>query len=443
MSRALLQDPNSGAPHSALALARVPCRRVSVRATDPALRRLVARQAAEQGDDPIFALNAEAVRRREAGEDIVNSTLGVLLDEEQRLATIPAVSEAYRRIPIERGAPYAPIAGPRAFLEAVLVDLFGASAPTRPAVAVATPGGTGALSLAVHNFLEPGQALLTSSFYWSPYETIAAQAGCTLETFPMFTAEGRFHAEALGEALEACGARQGRSLLFLNTPCHNPTGYSLDERDWDALGEVLDRSADRQALTVLVDLAYARYGNGDARAWVRHLEPLLGRATVLAAWSASKAFTQYGARIGACVALEAEASERERIRAALSTSCRGLWSNGNHLGMLAITECLRDAELAARAERERAELRSLLARRVELFTRLARAAGLAHPRYEGGFFVTVFTPEPARTAAHMRANGVFVVPVSGAVRVALCSTPVRSIPRLVEALASGLRAAGG
>src|SRR6185503_16671594 len=99
-------------------------------------------------------------------------------------------------------------------------------------------------------------------------------------------------------------------------------------------------------------------------------------------------------------------------------------------------------ELRARVERERGELRALLASRVELFTRLAREARLAHPRYEGGFFVSVFTPDAERTATAMRARGVYVVPVAGAVRVAVCSTPVRTIPRLVEALAAGVRAAG-
>jgi hypothetical protein len=33
------------------------------------------------------------------------------------------------------------------------------------------------------------------------------------------------------------------------------------------------------------------------------------------------------------------------------------------------------------------------------------------------------------------------VPIQGAVRVALCSTPARDVPRLVEALAEGARAA--
>lgn len=413
-----------------------------MRATDSSARRLIEGRGETRGDDPIFALNAEAVRRREAGQDVVNSTLGTLLDDQERLATIPAVAEAYRRIPIENGAGYAPIAGPEAFLSAVSQDLFGPAELGRRAVSVATPGGTGALALAVNCFLEPGQGLLTSSYFWSPYQTIAEQAGRRLETFPMFTPGGGFDVGALGESLERSGRSQGRSLLFLNTPCHNPTGYSLDEHDWRALAGVLAAVAERQQLTVLVDLAYARYGTGDPRAWARHLEPLLGRATVLVAWSASKAFTQYGARIGACVALEAEARERERVRAALGAYCRGTWSNCNHLGMLAITECLRDPALAARVERERGELRGLLASRAELFTRLAAEAHLAHPRYEGGFFVTVFAPDSERAAEHMRARGVFVVPVPGALRVAICSTPARSLPRLVEALRDALRATG-
>ena len=295
----LLQDPNSHAALRSLApKAQVPCARLSGRATDPCSRRLIARQCEPRADDPIFALNAEAARRRAAGEDVLDSTLGTLLDEEFRLATLPGVAEAYRRIPIERGAGYAPIAGTQSFLAAVRADLFGepgegpGAALARAAVAVATPGGTGALALAVSNFLEPGESVLTSSYYWAPYETIATHAGRALETFAMFTADGRFHVAALAEALGRGAARQGRSLLFLNTPCHNPTGYSLDERDWRELVGVLASASERQRLTVLLDVAYARYGAGDARAWVRHLEPLLEQASVRVAWSASKAFTQ-------------------------------------------------------------------------------------------------------------------------------------------------------
>jgi len=402
--------------------------------------RLIPSRAERGGDDPIFALNAEAVRRRQAGESIVNSTLGALFDEELRLATLPAVAEAYARISAERAAAYAPIAGPPAFREAVVLDLLASSDLRAHAAAVATPGGTGALALAVANFLEPGQALLTPSFYWQPYETIAEQAGRGLETFAMFTAAGRFDVGALEQALALQRERQGRALLFLNTPCNNPTGYSLDAADWSALRPVLAAAAARMPLSVLVDVAYARFGAGDPLDWVRALEPVAERLTLLAAWSGSKAYAQYGARVGACVVVERDEASRGRIVGALSASCRGLWSNVNHLGTLAVSECLTEPALRARVEREREALRALLHARVELFTRLARAAGLRHPRYEGGFFVAVFCAEPARAAETMRQRGVFVVPIAGALRVALCSSPLASVPRLVEALAEALRA---
>jgi aromatic-amino-acid transaminase len=169
----------------------------------------------------------------------------------------------------------------------------------------------------------------------------------------------------------------------------------------------------------------------------------VGKATVLVAWSASKAFAQYGSRVGACLALEDDPEELERIRQALGFSCRGTWSNCNHYGMLAVTECLTDPELSRRTLAEREELRRLLFARAGRFNELARAAKLHYPRYRGGFFVTVFTPDSQRTAAAMRERGVYVVPMLGAVRVAICSTPLAAIGRLVDALTAGLRAAGG
>jgi aromatic-amino-acid transaminase len=75
-----------------------------------------------------------------------------------------------------------------------------------------------------------------------------------------------------------------------------------------------------------------------------------------------------------------------------------------------------------------------LRERVEAFNREAARAGLRHPRYEGGFFVSVFTEDAELAAKSMRERGVYVVPMKGAVRIALCSTPAADVPRLVQAL---------
>jgi aromatic-amino-acid transaminase len=403
---------------------------------------LIPESAARTGDDPIFALNAEAVKRARAGESVLNATLGALMEDDGTLAIMPVVSEQLALVPPKAGAAYAPIAGEPRFLAAVIRDLFGTGPLAAQSVAVATPGGTGALHHAIVNLLQPGDALLTTNYYWGPYKTIAQHTRRRVDVHAMFDAAGRFDAGAFEQALHRHLADQHRALVLLNSPCHNPTGYTLDDREWGAVASVLQGAARKGPVSLLVDLAYAKFGAPSAHGWVRHAESLAGDVLLLVAWTASKSYAQYGARVGALVASHPDAAERARLQGALSFSCRGTWSNCNHQGMLAVTELLENPALRARADQERERLRALLGERVSAFNAAAAKAGLAYPRYEGGFFVTVFAADPERAAARMRELGVFVVPIAGALRVALCSTPARDVPRLVDALAQGLRAAG-
>lgn len=408
---------------------------------------LVAAARERPADDPIFALNAEAQRRARAGESIVNATLGALMNDDGTLAVMPCVADALRAVDTRRSAAYAPIAGEPSFLSAVVRDLFGASELAAWSTAVATPGGTGALHHAIVNFLEPGDALLTPEFYWGPYHTLAEHTRRRVETFRMFelgpdgTPLG-FDVASFERALARQVASQKRALILLNSPCHNPTGYSLDAAEWDEVVRVVRAAAERAPVVLLVDHAYAKFGGPRANEWVEHVAKLVGEALLCVAWTASKCFTQYGARVGALIAVHPDTEQRRRIANALSYSCRGTWSNCNHAGMLAVSSLLTDPQLRERADRERDALRGLLDERVRVFNQLGLTAGLKYPRYEGGFFVSVFTPQPEKAAARMREGGVFVVPIAGAVRIALCSTPARDVPRLVEALKTGIEGAG-
>jgi aromatic-amino-acid transaminase len=393
------------------------------------------------GDDPIFALNQEATLRASRGESIVNATIGVLLNDAGSLAVLPTAAKAVKEVREEDWAGYAPISGSPAFLEAVMDDLFsGHPAMRAAAAAVATPGGTGALRHVISTFLEPGQALLTTSNYWAPYETLADEHQRRVETFEMFDPKSemsRIHFEALDRKLGELLAAQGRAVLFINDPCQNPTGYSMNEADWRAMVEVIARHASRAPVAVVLDAAYSAYAKEGTGTALRALESLVGKALVLVAWSASKTFTHYGLRVGALVALVPDAQERKRIESALGYACRGTWSNCNRGGMAAVTRLLREPTLARAVAEERSHLVSLLDGRVAAFNELARPRRLRYPRYDGGFFVTMFVEDAMKAAAKMKEHGVFVVPLKKAVRVALCSVAVPNIPRLVEALESG------
>ncbi len=387
-------------------------------------------------DDPIFALNKEAMQRKERGDAVINATVGSLLLDDGKLAVMPTSARVVREVPDEEWAAYAPIAGSPTFLRAVIDDLFQDEPTMRAAgCAVATPGGTGALRHAIANFLEPGQALLTSSFFWGPYQTLADEADRKLTTFTMFDAKGGLDVGALDRAVKAQIASQGRVLLFLNDPCHNPTGYSMSTEEWRAVAACLVAHADEAPITLLVDTAYFLYGARSPRAFLAELRPLVGKVGLLFAWSASKSFTHYGLRVGALVACVVDDVERQKTEAALTYSCRGTWSNCTRGGQNAIARLLTDAALRSACDKERAELQALLARRVAAFNAIAHGKGLTYPRYEGGFFVTVFHDDALPKAAAMKDKGVFVVPSKGALRVALCSVAERDVERLVEALA--------
>jgi aspartate/tyrosine/aromatic aminotransferase len=161
----------------------------------------------------------------------------------------------------------------------------------------------------------------------------------------------------------------------------------------------------------------------------------VGQVGLLFAWSGSKSYTHYGLRVGALLACPGE-EERRATLAALSFACRGTWSNCNRGGMYAVTRLLREPALRQACDAERATLTALLGHRVAAFNAAARARDLRYPRYEGGFFVTVFHPQAEAQAQAMRARGVYVVPQPGGLRVAVCSVPQADVPRLVEALAS-------
>ncbi|MCA9000759.1 MAG: aminotransferase class I/II-fold pyridoxal phosphate-dependent enzyme, partial [Planctomycetes bacterium] len=389
-------------------------------------------------EDPIFAIHGEALRRAAAGEDVIDASLGTLMDEDGKLSVMPTVIETLRKVDPTRAAAYAPISGEKCFNDAVIADVFGPAGLVDQASCVATAGGTGAVHHAVVNFLDLGEKLLTTDFHWGPYGTIADQSGRGVKTFPMFDENHGFNLPALKSALEELAKTQSRILLILNFPCHNPTGYSLSDAEWRGVVDILKEVDQGIPVALLLDMAYARYGAPGTDAWVKYVGELTDRMPVMAAWSASKTFAQYGARTGGLAVALADGEERKRIEAALSYTGRGTWSNCNHSMMLAAADLLTDPKLRERVEADRAALLDMLGERVEIFNEEAKAAGIQYPRYEGGFFVIVFSSDPKETARRCNAEGLFVVPINGAVRIALCATPKPVVKRMVEILARGV-----
>jgi aromatic-amino-acid transaminase len=228
---------------------------------------------------------------------------------------------------------------------------------------------------------------------------------------------------------------QGRALVLLNDPCHNPTGYSMSAADWAAVAEVLRDASTRAPVTLVLDAVYSAFTPEGLELALTALEPLANQMLIAIAWSASKSFTSYGLRAGALTVIAPSEAERTRIRDSLACQCCGTWANCNRGALVSITRLLTDPQLRAAIADERGAVIALLARRSAVFSRLADMADLIRPTYNGGFFTSVFVDDPQAVAARLRAEGVYVVPTAGALRIALSALRTADIPQLVGRLA--------
>jgi aromatic-amino-acid transaminase len=388
--------------------------------------------------ESIFSLHDEALLRQRRGERIIDGTVGVLLDDAGRLAVLPTVAAALADLPRLSWAPYAPVAGDDDFLNAVTERAYPPDLRAS-AIAVATPGATGAVSLAIAMALPPGETLLTRSPHFTAYAELAAAQGRRLTTFPAHDSRGRFDVAAFARRLDAIAARQSHLLIVLNDPCQNPTGYTMSPTDWDAVADVVGALARQKPTTLVVDATYADFA---PMAWgPPHgaLARLAESADVLTAWSASKSFTAYGLRVGALLALCPSAGRRRALAAALARGCGGRWGNVNRGGMVLVGRILADPALSGRALRERRVLITWLEARAHAFRSAARGRGLTFQCHPGGFFASVTLRRgAARIAGAMRDRGGFVVPQAQVLRFALCALPADQIPALVDMAADCL-----
>ncbi|HKP59584.1 MAG TPA: aminotransferase class I/II-fold pyridoxal phosphate-dependent enzyme [Polyangiales bacterium] len=396
----------------------------------------------EFGDDLIFALSREVSAKRADGQSCVDATLGVLVDDSGSLLVLPTVAAAVRDTKPAEWAAYASTTGLDSFCEAVINDCLALRPQLRErAVAVATPGATGAIRTALAVFLDRDQAYLSSSLCWSTYPIIAQATQRKLVTFSMFrAADLSFDVAAFERALAQLIDAQGRALVVLNDPCHNPSGYSMSAADWAATARVLRDASARAPVTVLLDGVYSAFMPEGLEIALSALEPLADQLLLAIAWSASKAFTSYGMRAGALIVITPNGAERTRIRDTIACQCCGTWANCNRGALVAITKLLSDPVAREGVARERAEVTALLDRRATLFSRLADLAGLSRPAYRGGFFTSVFVPDARAVAARLRSEGVYVVPMAGALRIALSALTTSDIPHLVDRLAAAIQA---
>ena len=388
-------------------------------------------------NDVIFAASgaATAAAKEHGAEKITNATLGAIFGEDEKLACIPTVEKVLRELPIPEIIAYAPVAGLPAYLESVKDIVFGNHRPEGYVEAVATAGGTGAVHHAIENYSEIGDAVLTADWFWGPYNALCQNIGRRLETFQLFDEGLAFNAAAFTAKVEALLEKQDSLLIILNTPAHNPTGYSLSSEDWDhVLDCVKKHAAAGKKIHLLVDIAYIDFAGEkyEARAFMQKFSNLPENILTLFAFSMSKAYTFYGQRCGALIALSSSKAVIDEFGEISKYAARATWSNINRGAMTLLTRIQQDKTAYASYEAERDALYHLVQERGDIFMQEAAQCGLPALPYKGGFFLAIPAADPQAVCNLLHEDLIFAVPLKMGVRIAACSVPKKKMCGIAE-----------
>ncbi|KXG76597.1 aminotransferase class I/II-fold pyridoxal phosphate-dependent enzyme [Thermotalea metallivorans] len=380
-----------------------------------------------EGEDKIFAANsaAQSAAKTIGPDRVVNASVGALLDDDGSLSVLPTVIELLKNLPAEEYAAYAPIGGLPGFLEAAKKAAFGDFVPNGYIEAVATPGGSGAIRHAIWNYSEMGDAVLTSDWYWGPYKTIAEEHGRKIETYTFFDERDCFHLSSFQRKVHELLQRQNALVILLNSPAHNPTGYSLTMEEWNAVFDCLKAEAANKEKRIILfsDIAYIDFAGNpkESRAFMKLFGNLPENILTIVAFSMSKGYTLYGMRCGAMICISSRKEAAEEFKTVNQFSNRGVWSNGTRPAMTVLTKIFSDPQLLEQIEKERQVLQTLLTERAESFIQEAKRVNLKICPYKAGFFITIPCKYPDAVVAELQKEYIFTVPLGKGIRFAVCS----------------------
>jgi aromatic-amino-acid transaminase len=409
------------------------------------------------GNDTIFSWWAKFQEAKSAGLPAVNGTIGALLEDNGELAINKAVDLAIRNAPEQEIAAYAPLAGLPAFLDLSKSLAFGDAREELENLgfhfsSTASPGGSGALYLSANNFLDKGQSILLRDRHWGPYKGFLQNNSLGYETWPLLPPNGSdshpfFAREEFEVKLGELCSKQDKVMVWLNDPAHNPTGLSMSPEGRSVcLESFVDSALNNPDVghTLLIDSAYSLYAD-ETHAWgdtiVESLENgLMWPENLLfcVAISLSKSHTIYGLRTGALVSMHPEKEVTDRMDTVLCVTARQTWSATPRVSQYCVSEMHSSEEGGEAWSKERDRLKTLLDNRRNTLIAECEKLGVPLNPTMDGFFAWIEAEDPVAVAEKCAENGVFLVPLTGGVRIGLCALPTESVPKVAEALSKAM-----
>lgn len=385
----------------------------------------------------ILTIAAEAREAKKLNPNVIDGTIGTLYDEDGKMLEFPSIKKIIDSLSYAEKFGYASTAGTAKFKEGIarwaLMQTYDDVTKDFYYGVIPTPGGSGAIGNTIDNYANEGDSILVPNICWGPYNAMAKERGCSVKNYELFK-DGYFNTEDFKKDAFELAEKQGRVLAIINDPCQNPTGYALEDKDWDEIIECINEISKDKTFVLLYDMAYIDYshkGLNESREIFRKFKQFNENVMVVLAFSGSKTFSLYGLRIGAQMALTKEKEEIEYFNYANEFSARATWSNAAKMGVSLVEKLMFNDALKNEFMKELEGASNLLLDRSKLFLKEAKECGLECYTYKSGFFITI-PCNGEKVFDRLKENDIFVVPLKQGIRISLSALSKKEIANLAS-----------
>ncbi len=385
--------------------------------------------------DNVFAIvsKAKAAKAEVGEENVVDATIGSLYGEDGKLVALDTVFNSLKNLDNKVLAAYAAsFTGNPDFKDTVYEWVLNGNS-TLPHEVIATPGGTGAVDMTISYCLDPGQTVVLPSIAWGSYNLMAQMSNINVVKYDLFEGD-HFNLASYKKACLKAMETQDKLVVVMNDPCHNPTGYSLTQKEWKEVIAFLNECSKTHAVVLLNDIAYIdfAYTQAAAKEYMANFDGISKNVAVVIAFSLSKSMTSYGLRCGAAIILGKTNEVVQELKIVFEKNARATWSNINNGAMATFVDVMKNHKEEYNAEREKYV--ALLKERSDIFTSEADVVGLKYYPYKEGFFVTLALDNETRDTFHeaLMKENIYTVKVNTGIRVAVCSLSIEKTKGLAK-----------
>ena len=176
----------------------------------------------------------------------INATIGIAM-EKGRTMRFDSVMTAINDIRPEESLTYAPSFGIPALRKKWQESIFEKNislAGKKISLPIVTCGITHGISVFADVWVEPGDVIILPDMMWGNYNMIlAVRKGAKISRYSFFTGTGEFNLKSFEDKIREEAGQQKKLIVILNFP-HNPSGYTVTEKEGNSIVEILINQAE-------------------------------------------------------------------------------------------------------------------------------------------------------------------------------------------------------